>query len=77
MNSPATYDDVEPGPAPFTPPPPWSFLATLPAALHAPGDATAAFRQVLAEGSAQLRQRFADDEPVAGLMVRTVTQFSG
>jgi [protein-PII] uridylyltransferase len=68
VNSPAAYDDVEPGPAPSTPPPPWSFLATLPAALHAPGDATAAFRQVLVEGSAQLRQRFADDEPVEALV---------
>jgi len=48
--------------------PPWAFLETLPAALEAGADRIAAFRQALADGSASLAQRFADDEPVEALV---------
>jgi hypothetical protein len=47
--------------------PPWPFLDTLPAALDS-DDRTAAFRQALADGDAQLKARFADDEPVEALV---------
>jgi [protein-PII] uridylyltransferase len=47
--------------------PPWPFLETLPAALDG-DDRTAAFRQALADGDAQLKARFADDEPVEALV---------
>jgi [protein-PII] uridylyltransferase len=47
--------------------PPWPFLETLPAALDCE-DRTAAFRQALADGDANLKARFADDEPVEALV---------
>ncbi len=47
--------------------PPWPFLETLPAALDGE-DRTAAFRQALADGGANLKARFADDEPVEALV---------
>ena len=47
--------------------PPWPFLETLPAALDGE-DRTAAFRQALADGDANLKARFADDEPVEALV---------
>jgi [protein-PII] uridylyltransferase len=48
--------------------PPWPFLDTLPAALDAGDDRVASFRKALADGDASLQQRFADDEPVEGLV---------
>jgi len=60
-------DDSETGPAPLAAAP-WPFLATLPASLEANGDPVAAFRNALAEGDASLKARFADDEPVEGLV---------
>ena len=48
--------------------PPWAFLETCPAALDAGEDRVAAFRKVLADGDASLKQRFADDEPVEALV---------
>ena len=48
--------------------PPWPFLENCTAALDAGTDRIAAFRQVLAEGDASLKQRFADDEPVEALV---------
>jgi [protein-PII] uridylyltransferase len=47
--------------------PPWPFLETLPAALDGE-DRTAAFRQALADGDANLKLRFTDDEPVEALV---------
>ena len=47
--------------------PPWPFLETLPGALDGE-DRVAAFRQALADGDANLRQRFTDDEPVEALV---------
>jgi [protein-PII] uridylyltransferase len=47
--------------------PPWPFLETLPAALDGE-DRVAAFRQALADGDANLKVRFADDEPVEALV---------
>ncbi len=47
--------------------PPWPFLETLPVALDGE-DRTAAFRQALADGGANLKARFADDEPVEALV---------
>ena len=44
--------------------PHWNFLDGLPAALGAGGDRIGAFRQALADGSASLRQRFEEDEPI-------------
>ena len=68
MNSPvAPYDDIEAGPAAVAQPP-WAFLNVLPAALQAGPDPVASFRQALADGDASLKQRFADDEPVEGLV---------
>ncbi|HEX9207274.1 MAG TPA: [protein-PII] uridylyltransferase [Steroidobacteraceae bacterium] len=70
MNSPvAPFDDAQAGPvASAAPPSPWGFLATLPAAIEATGDPVAAFRKALADGDASLKQRFADDEAVEGLV---------
>jgi len=48
--------------------PPWPFLDTLPGTLAAGGDRTATFRQALADGAANLKQRFLDDEPVEALV---------
>ncbi len=48
--------------------PPWPFLEALPAALGAGEDRIAAFRQALSDGDANLKQRFADDEPVEALV---------
>ncbi|MFO1393313.1 MAG: [protein-PII] uridylyltransferase [Steroidobacteraceae bacterium] len=48
--------------------PSWPFLETLPAALATGSDRIAAFRQALAEGAANLTQRFNDDEPVEALV---------
>ena len=48
--------------------PPWPFLEACPAALDAGDDRVAAFRKVLADGDASLKQRFADDEPVEKLV---------
>ena len=48
--------------------PPWPFLEACPAALDEGADRVAAFRQVLADGDARLKQRFADDEPVEALV---------
>jgi [protein-PII] uridylyltransferase len=48
--------------------PPWPFLDTLPAALDTGDDRVASFRKALADGNASLQQRFADDEPVEGLV---------
>ena len=47
--------------------PPWPFLDTLAGALDG-ADRVAAFRQALADGDANLKQRFADDEPVEALV---------
>jgi [protein-PII] uridylyltransferase len=47
--------------------PPWPFLDTLPGALDG-ADRIAAFRQALADGDANLKQRFTDDEPVEALV---------
>jgi [protein-PII] uridylyltransferase len=48
--------------------PPWAFLDTCTSALEAGDDRIAAFRKVLADGDASLKQRFADDEPVEALV---------
>jgi len=48
--------------------PPWPLLEALPAALDAGEDRIASFRRALADGDANLRQRFADDEPVEALV---------
>ena len=48
--------------------PSWPFLDTLPGTLASGGDRTAAFRQALADGAANLEQRFQDDEPVEALV---------
>jgi len=48
--------------------PHWTFLDSLPAALAAGDDRIAAFRQALADGSASLRRRFEDDEPIEALV---------
>jgi len=48
--------------------PHWSFLDGLPAALGTDGDRVAAFRQALADGSASLRLRFEEDEPIEALV---------
>ncbi len=48
--------------------PEWPFLATLPDALSSGDDRTAAFRQALEEGAANLEHRFQDDEPVEALV---------
>jgi [protein-PII] uridylyltransferase len=67
VNSPVVYEDIDAGPsAPAAPP--WPFLATLPAALQAAGGDVTAFRQALAEGDANLKQRFGEDEAVEGLV---------
>ncbi|MDH4167750.1 MAG: nucleotidyltransferase domain-containing protein, partial [Gammaproteobacteria bacterium] len=63
----APIDDLDTGPIPCEPAP-WPFLATLPTALEATGDIVAAFRKALADGDASLKLRFADDEPVEGLV---------
>lgn len=63
----APIDDLDPGPIPFAPAA-WPFLATLPTALAATGDTIAAFRKALADGDTSLKLRFADDEPVEGLV---------
>ena len=63
----APIDDLDPGPPPFAPAA-WPFLATLPTALAATSDTVAAFRKVLADGDTSLKLRFADDEPVEGLV---------
>jgi [protein-PII] uridylyltransferase len=68
VNSPvAPYDDIEAGSATVAQPP-WAFLNVLPAALQSGPDPVAAFRQALTDGDASLKQRFADDEPVEGLV---------
>jgi [protein-PII] uridylyltransferase len=67
VNSPVGYEDLEAAPAPLALPP-WPFLGTLPAALGASENPVAAFRQALADGDASLKQRFAEDEPVEGLV---------
>jgi len=48
--------------------PPWAFLDTCLAALGSGEDRVVAFRAVLADGDASLKQRFADDEPVEALV---------
>ena len=60
-------DDAGTGPGRVTLPP-WSFLDTLPDALEQGADRVLAFRTALAAGDASLRSRFADDEPVEGLV---------
>ena len=52
--------------------PAWPFLDTLPGTLASGGDRTAAFRQALADGAANLTQRFQDDEPVEALLALAV-----
>ena len=61
------FDDVEAAPAPVAQPP-WPFLATLPAALEASSEPVPAFRQALTDGDASLKARFAEDEPIEGLV---------
>ncbi len=69
MNSPvAPYDEYEAGSEPASAPDSWSLLAALPGTLQSGADPVAAFRQALAEGDAGLKQRFADDEAVEGLV---------
>jgi [protein-PII] uridylyltransferase len=68
VNSPVAYEDLDSGPAPTAPQPPWAFLATLPQALRGLEPAISAFRQALADGDAALRQRFEHDEPVEMLV---------
>jgi len=63
----APIDDLDAGPIPFAPAA-WPFLATLPTALAATQDPIAAFRKALADGDTSLKLRFADDEPVEGLV---------
>jgi [protein-PII] uridylyltransferase len=48
--------------------PPWPFLESLAESLESGDDRTAIFRQALADGDANLKQRFADDEPVEALV---------
>ncbi len=47
---------------------PWPLLEAFPATLDGATDRVAAFRQALAEGDENLKQRFADDEPVEALV---------
>jgi len=63
----APIDDQEALPAPIELSP-WTFLAALPAALATDGDTVAAFRTALAAGDVSLKARFAEDEPVEGLV---------
>ncbi len=63
----APLDDLDTGPIPFEPAP-WPFLDTLPGALDTNGDPVAAFRTALTDGDSSLKRRFADDEPVEGLV---------
>lgn len=62
-----TLDDVDVA-AGRSPLPPWPFLDALAAALDAGADRVASYRSCLAEGDASLKQRFAEDEPVEGLV---------
>ena len=57
-------DDIEPGQGSVHAAP-WPLLDTIAAALQSGADRIATFRHALADGDASLKQRFADDEPVA------------
>jgi [protein-PII] uridylyltransferase len=48
--------------------PPWGFLKNLPALLDAGEDRVAAFRQALAQGTADLERRFMEEEPIEALV---------
>jgi [protein-PII] uridylyltransferase len=48
--------------------PPWEYLSAIQQTLTAPQPDVAAFRSALTEGDNQLKQRFADDEPVERLV---------
>jgi [protein-PII] uridylyltransferase len=62
-----TLDDIDAA-AGRSPLPPWPFLDGLPAALDAGDDRVASYRSSLSEGDASLKQRFAEDEPIEGLV---------